>query len=96
MKKQNLDVKFDEQTETITEKPLDIPEFLKGQTKEYIRMEKDDYRLMIQNFNQARHMAYMRGIATGAWLIMIIGLLIVLTIVGVQHFSFGTLPMAGP
>ena len=79
-----------------TDRELDIPEFMQGKTKEYVRIEKNEYRLMVQNFNQARQLAFTRGIATGAWLTMIIGLLIVITIIGVQHFSFGTLPMAGP
>lgn len=39
-------------TKMTKEKELDIPEFLNGQTKEYIRMEKTDYKEMIAGFNR--------------------------------------------
>lgn len=78
------------------ERELDIPEFLKGQTKEYIRMEKTDYKEMIAGFNQTRHLAFMRGVTVGAWSTAIIAILAILALVSTQYFSFGTLPIAGP
>lgn len=81
---------------TQEEKQLDIPEFLKGQTKEYLRIEKSDYRQMIDNFNQARHLAFMRGIFVGFWATATVVIIITIIAYSVQYFSFGVLPMAGP
>ena len=81
---------------TQEEKQLDIPEFLKGQTKEYLRIEKSDCRQMIDNFNQARHLAFMRGIFVGFWATATVVILITIIAYSVQYFSFGVLPMAGP
>lgn len=80
----------------MTQRELDIPEFLKGQTKEYIRIEKSDYKNMIKNFDQARRLAFTRGLAVGLWSMAIVCLIIFMIVWAYQSYSFGVLPMAGP
>lgn len=73
---------------------LDIPEFLKGQTKEYVRIEKHEYQEIIAGFNQTRHLAFIRGIIVGAFLVL--ALLSLILLIYVTYFQTHMLPMAGP
>ncbi len=73
---------------------LDIPEFLKGQTKEYVRIEKHEYREIIAGFNRVRQMAFIRGIVCGAFAVLALSTLILL--IYVTCFQTHMLPMAGP